>query len=530
MTARGVFYATLALAGLSLYLWPALRAPVVMWTDSTTDLDWARRGVGVLTPAPAPAVSHPAKPFWILFLRAVTAAAPAESAPRAVVVVQSLLVWLAIGAAALFVGRRITPARGVLVYVVVLFGLLRLRDASSAVMSEALSAALLLVAAAALVDPPRRAAIAAALGALAGAIFLVRPNVGATAAALAALAWAISKRAKPALAFSAAFAVVVLPIWAATMPPPGASRGLANTLESASLDYSWLAAAGAPPSPTSPVDARHQGLWRIVHGLFGTEYYNARWSEPYRRMSELSRLSVPWLLVGALGILCAAPPNRASPARWLGLALVAMLVVQSYALGALPRYGLPMLPALFLFAVAAPPVGTPFGGPRLAIAATVSVLLVAAIAAQPQVVDWEWGLVESRNVKLDQLIPRGALPARAPATLHVRIGAPLLPTGAGVVVRGPDGATLYETLPGSERRRPDITVSLPSSLLERDRREPIVLRFEAVGFYDPTHYLLFPVVPPPWGSPARRDGSAELSPASGIAWGGLDWWAHEGEP
>ena len=71
-------------------------------------------------------------------------------------------------------------------------------------------------------------------------------------------------------------------------------------------------------------------------------------------------------------------------------------------------------------------------------------------------------------------------------------------------------------------------VSLPESILAANRSGPVVLTLESRGSYDPTHFLLFPVVPPPWETSARREGSEELSPDSGVSRGGLDWWAHAG--
>ena len=52
--------AGLLLGGLAIYLVPALSAPVVTWSDSTLDLDWARKGEGIVTPVVSP--HHPPKP------------------------------------------------------------------------------------------------------------------------------------------------------------------------------------------------------------------------------------------------------------------------------------------------------------------------------------------------------------------------------------------------------------------------------------------------------------------------------------
>jgi len=75
---RRALLAFLGAAGLALYLWPALKAPVVLWSDSEIDLAWARDGVGIVSPAPPPPSAHPAKPGWIAFLRAASVGSPAS--------------------------------------------------------------------------------------------------------------------------------------------------------------------------------------------------------------------------------------------------------------------------------------------------------------------------------------------------------------------------------------------------------------------------------------------------------------------
>lgn len=528
MTSRRLGVGVLGAAGLALYLWPALAAPVVLWTDSLRDLEWARAGVGILTPAPIPAIPHPAKPFFILFLEAVMAVAPSASPERAIVVAQSLLVWAAIGAAAVAVGRRFTFTRGATLYVVLLL-LLRLRDASSAVMSEALSAAIFLVLAASMLDPPEGYGATALLGLGAGTLFLVRPNEGAAAAVLAVLSWALRRRWRPPLIFTAVFFGLVLPVWIATMPPHDPWRGMSPAFTAARAEYGWTPDVGLP-LPSDPVDSRRELLWRTFHGVFGTEYYDARWSSAYRRMTELSRILTPWMIMAAAAVLLAAPKDRKTPARVLGLTLLVILIAQSFVLGALPRFALPMLPGVLLFAVAAAPKEAGFGARRLALAAGLFAAVGVFLEVQPDVLDWEWGKIESTGVRLVQVIPRGALPKTVPATLHLRIAAPVIPTGAGVSVRGPDGRLLYETTPSSEHRRPFISVPLDPAILDRNRSGPVVLTVEATGVYGPAQFLLFPVVPPPWDTAARREKSADVSPDSGITEGGLDWWAHPGAP
>jgi len=191
---RKALLAILGAAGLALYLWPAFEAPVVLWSDSQIDLAWAREGAGIFSPAPPPPSPHPAKPGWIAFLRAASVAASADAAPRRIVIIQMLLLWVSIAGVCVFLGRRTSFARGAVLYAVLML-FLRLPDSATTVMSEALTAALFLPIVAALLDPPARAWPAFALGAASGLLFLVRPNAGAIAAVLAALACAATRRA-----------------------------------------------------------------------------------------------------------------------------------------------------------------------------------------------------------------------------------------------------------------------------------------------------------------------------------------------
>jgi len=69
---------------------------------------------------------------------------------------------------------------------------------------------------------------------------------------------------------------------------------------------------------------------------------------------------------------------------------------------------------------------------------------------------------------------------------------------------------------------------MPESLLEKNRHGPVELTLVSRGTYDAAHFLVFPVIPPPWGPQAGREGTDDLSPASGISSGSLDWWAHPG--
>ena len=313
-----------------------------------------------------------------------------------------------------------------------------------------------------------------------------------------------------------------------------------------SLDYGWTSQLEHPvplPPPLEqlhsvaanwkatlarmPGDRGRQIAWRALHGLLGTEFYDARWSPAYHRLTTLSRQFTPLLALASVAVLLAA--SSAGPARnakILGLGMVAFLIVQGLALGALPRFALPFLPALFACAIVALR-GLDSGARRWA-ASLVLMLLIGVVAWHRQVLDWEWGMIEAAGVRIEQRIPRGALPSRGPASLHLRISAPLLPSRAELALLGPDGHTLYDSRQDSERGRPYMTVALPDSILEANRTQPVSLTLVSSGQYDANHYFLFPVIPRPWAAPARRNSNPQLSPGSGIRGGALDWWAHPG--
>lgn len=545
MTARRALYGTLGALGLALYLWPALSAPVVLWSDSALDLAWARRGEGIVTPVVSP--HHPPKPGYILFLRAVLAAGPEADAERRVVVVQSVLLWLAIAAAAMLVGRRTSPRAGLLLYVLLIVTL-RLRDASSAVMSEALSAALLLVLAALLLDPPERPWTVALLGLATAALFLVRPNAGAAALLLAAVSLALCGRPRRLAPLFLGFALLWAPFWRATAVPGDPFRGMAPAFITGSLDYGWLPQPEHPGPEPPPFDQVHAALanwkatlaeprgdrgrqiaWRALHGPLGTDYYDARWSPLYARATGLSRILMPLLTLALAAALLAVPlRGRARIAKVLGLSLAALVIAQSLVLGALARLALPFLPAFFLCGVVA--LAGLESRPRRLAACAIFALLAAFVAWQRQVLDWEWGRIESRGLKIVQTIPRGALPAAAPATLHVRVAPLLVPTTAGLEVLGPRGESLLVRTPGQWGDSPFLTIPLPEALLAASRRGPLEITLVSRGDYDAARFLIFPVIPPPWGAPTRREPGADLSPASGIPLGSLDWWAHSGAP
>jgi hypothetical protein len=540
---RTGLFLLLAAAGFFLYLWPALRSPVVLWSDSTIDLDWARRGVGIVSPVPPPAAGelpqhHPAKPAYLLFLRLVLAVAPEGQEPRTVVVAQSLLLWLSIVGTSLFLVHRRWVG---LIFLAVLLSFFRVRESASAVMPEALAAALLLPIAAIILDSPRARGWLASLGAGIGLLFWVRPNAGGVALVLALVAAAVHRRGRDAATLAAGFALLFLPIWFLTRPGSGlpSLRGLSHPVFEASTDYYWLPhdqrTAALRPDESGErqelarartnwdrllrgrgPDTRRQLVWRALHGLLGTEFSAA----PF-----WSRVAAPFEILAAISFVLVAllrGPERV--AAVLGSLLLLLLVAQNLVLGSNPRFVLPFLPALFLFGSIAAT------RKPAALAGAVFVALLVVFAIHPYPLGWEWGRIERAGVRIHQQVRRGALPRRAPATLHLRMAAPLLPSAAHFELRGPAGRLLYSSAGDPRRERPAVTVSLPQDLLDLNSREPIDLELASFGSYGETQYLLFPVVPPPWRQSAWREPSPDLSPSTGIRRGSLDWWAHPGAP
>src|SRR5262249_21775927 len=145
------------------------------------------------------------------------------------------------------------------------------------------------------------------------------------------------------------------------------------------------------------------------------------------------------------------------------------------------------------------------------------------------VLDWQAGKIESNGIVLRQRIPRGAFPEKSPATLHLRIASPLPSSGAHFAL-SVGHKLIFSSDSDSDRRRPAVAVAIPQWLLDENVASPIDLEIASTGNYGYYSYLLFPLIPPPWSRPARRDGSAFLSPATGIRAGSLDWWAHAGSP
>lgn len=555
MTRRAGVLLLLAASGLLLYLWPALSAPVVLWSDSALDLEWARQGVGIVSAVPPPPPgaeqpAHPAKPAYLLFLRAVLAIAPSGHEPRTIVVVQSLLLWLSIAATSLFVARRRGAPLGIAVYLLLLL-LLRLRDSASAVMPEALAAALFLPIAASLLDPPRKPGVSISLGLATALLFWVRPNVGGAALLLAAVTLVSSRRWRAVASMLGGFLLLFAPILVLTKSDGGERfRGLGYSFLEASQDYYWVPSSdlsrrrGAPAeierretsraienwkdvlSRKGP-DARRQIVWRAFHGLLGTEFYDARWSPGYRRLDNLSRVVTPLLVLGAIAILLVAPLRGAGGARATGLLLVFLITAQNIALGSNPRFVLPFLPVLLVLATAS----VPSPARRSLLPATLAFgVLLALVATHAFVLDWQWGRIESAGVRIRQRIPKGALPAQEPATLHVRIAAPILPSPAHFMVLGPDRAVLYTSENDADRREPAITAQLPQALLDANAAGAVEIEVVTFGSYGEFQYLLFPVIPPPWRARAVREGSDALSPSTGVGNGALDWWAHPGLP
>jgi len=532
---------------LAVFLWPAIAAPVVRWADSEIDLQWAREGLGIFRPAAV--LGHAAKPGYLLFLRTLITLAPRHP-DRAIVVTQSILVWSAIAGAALIVSRKRGFRWAVAVYLLLIL-FLRLRDSCSAVMPEALSAALLLPIAATLVEPPARKSRWALLGLATAALFLVRPNVGGVALLMVLLSATLSNTWREVPAFLICFVLLAAPFWIATRPPRDGDplRGLSYQILEASVDDFWKPAAGPWPKAHSPreqsreelrgalenwrgtlnakgPDARRQLSWRAFRGFLAYEHYDARWSPLYRRFTAASRVASPFLVLASAAIFLAALFTwRTNVAKSLGLLVIVLLIGQNLILGSNPRYVLPFLPALFVLAVSAFSSGEQARLNRPIAAAALFTLLIALTWSQRSVLGSEWGKIESSGVVIRQPIPRRALPARAPATFHLRIAPPLVPSNADLVVRV-DGKDLFSTASLLSRERPDIAIPLPQWLLDQNGREAVELELVSVGDYGETSYLLFPVIPPPWGRAARRIGSPDLSPGTGCSGGSLDWWAH----
>jgi hypothetical protein len=422
-------------------------------------------------------------------------------------------------------------------------------------MPEALAAALLLPIAAGLLDPPRSRGAQLALGLATALLFWVRPNAGGVALLLALAAFVALRHWSATLPLLGGFALLFAPVWFATRPAGGERlRGLGYSILEASRDYYWdpahdLSVRRGPAAEierreTSQAlanwkatlsrqgaDARRELTWRAFHGMLGTELYDARWSRGYERLDTASRITTPFLVLAAAALLLAAPlrgPERA--AGWPGVFLLVVLVAQNLVLGSNPRFALPFLPVLLLFGAAASRSPARASVSRRVLAAAVFLLLVGATAANASVLDWQWGRIESAGVRIRQRIPKASLPLEVPATFHIRIASPVVPSQAHFMVLAPDKTVLYTSENAADRSEPAITAPLPQSLLDANAADAVEIEVVTFGSYGEFQYLLFPVIPPPWRARAVREGSDALSPSTGIGNGALDWWAHPGLP
>jgi hypothetical protein len=555
---RTALLLSLAVLGLFLYLWPALRAPVVLWSDSEIDLKWAREGVGLWTPLTKEEgrVLHPLKPGYILYLRLASRTIPKVGEERSAVIVQSVLLWLSIAATSLALGRRRDAETGIALYVALIL-FLPLRNSASAVMSEAISAALLLpLIAVAAIGPPRTPKGIGALALGLAMLVSIRPNVGAIGFLVAATLYLVRTEFRHGLILVTFFSGLVLAGWLIQRPLAGGrtAAGAADALVFGSAQYYWRPEIGDWPEASeksffrdprtrraienwrktiarSGPDARREIAWRAFHGLFGQEFYDTRWSRSYATVDVTWRIAAPLLVLAACALLLMASlrgPERATGLA--GLLLLVLLVAQNLALGSHPRFVLPFLPVLLLLgALVARPL-TRASVPRRVMAAAAFLLLLGVTAANASVLDWQWGKIESAGVRIRQRIPKGALPAEEPATLHVRIASPVVPSPAHFMVLGPEKTVLYTSENDADRRAPAITAPLPQALLDANAAGAVEIEVVTFGFFGEFQYLLFPVIPPPWRARAFRKGSDALSPSTGIRSGALDWWAHSGFP
>jgi hypothetical protein len=548
LTRRAALVVVLAIAGFAFYLWPALRAPVVLWSDSELDLRWAAQ-----QPMPAGAVPgqmHPAKPAYLSFLRAAMRIGPRGAPTRSIVVLQSLLVWVAFAATSLHVGRRRGYMAGVLLYCALL-SFVRFRDATSSIFSEPLAIAIVLPLTALLLERRADAPIRClALGLAVGLLFLVRPNVGLPIGVAAVLLRGRRRDARNALRIVAGAFCIVGPILLFLRPagPRDALGGIGAPVLLGSATYYSASSLGPSVPEDSPQqlreasrrwgrflgqrgpDARRELAWRAFHGIVGTELYDARWSATYQAIDTAGRVAGPFLTILAIcALLAGRSPEPDGLQSAVSLLFVPMLVGHDLVFGSHPRYLLPFLPVLFLLAVERLSAMRLKEWKRWSVALVLAAGMVAGVRASRGIVDWEAGIIESAGVEIVQRIPARSLPPRSPARLHIRIAPSMLPSGAQLIVSEPGVGLLYDGQGEPDRSGPVISMDVPQMVLTRNREADVELHLRATGVYDAFHFLLFPVIPPPWADRARRVGSEELSPRTGIASGGLDWWAHSGK-
>jgi hypothetical protein len=235
----------------------------------------------------------------------------------------------------------------------------------------------------------------------------------------------------------------------------------------------------------------------------------------------------PFETVLAIACLVATGVRRAGRWSLLGLLLLVLLGLQDFLLISHPRFVLPFLPALYLIAIVGV-IENPAPSLRQWLpVAIIFVALLAFVATHRFILDWEWGRIESAGITIRQRIPIRSLPRKEPATLHLRLAPALVPSAAHFEVRGPN-AFLYSSVRDGSREKPVVSMALPASVLEANCRGDIELEISTFGSYGAFQYLLFPVIPRPWGAAASRVGGIDLSPTTGIRAGSLDWWAHAG--
>lgn len=553
MTRRAGLLLLLALAGFFLYLWPAFTAPVVIWSDSEIDLKWAREGVGLwkpLTEEEARRVAvHPLKPGYILYLRLASRAIAKVGEPRSTVIVQSALLWFSIAATSFVLGRRRGTGAGIALYAALIL-YLPLRNSASAVMSEAISAALLLpLVAAAAIARPR---MAKGIGGLALGLALlvsIRPNVGAIGFLLVAALYVIRLDFRNGLILAAFFSVFVLAGWLLQRPLAGgrAAPGAADILVFGSTEYYWRPAIGDWPKASEKgffddprtrrafenwrktiaragPDIRREIVWRALHGLFGQDFYDARWSETYRSINAAARIAAPFLLLAVIAVLLASSRHAA---LWASLTLLTLLVLHNALFGSSPRLLLPFLPILPLLAAVAISSGSREGRLPLRIGALFVVLAALLATGARQATSWDWGAIEAGGATVRQRIRARALPANGPATLHLRV-APTDPRSTAHFVVRAQGREIYRSFDDPTRHRPIVTIQIPPWLQEANARRSVELEVVSTGTYSSFSYVVFAVIPPPFGRGARRTEGDMLSPLTGIRSGSLDWWAHPG--
>ena len=264
----------------------------------------------------------------------------------------------------------------------------------------------------------------------------MRPNLGAIAILLVCLALAIERRWRGLLLVLAVFVAVSLPVGLATRPREkgDALGGLSYPILEATADYYWRPAVEPWPRADSPAgqmraelsrtvanwkttlgqrgpEARRQLLWRALHGLLGTEFYDARWSPSYQRATTLSRISAPFLILAAAALLLCVPfRGPEAGARFAGPLLLLALLVQDLLLGPNPRYVLPALPALLFLGAAALAQWKDQSRARRLAAPLLFAASIVFLAIEPAALDWQWGQIESSGVRSSSRSPRARSP------------------------------------------------------------------------------------------------------------------------